>query len=110
MFNKKVLALLIAGFFLFTGPIISHAENTRLSQDGETGYVPVKDLGLDYIATESGRFLVTKDTKIYNTAAGEIKFRDIQKTCIVDIEYQRIDGQLTATTIFVKFPSEDRPL
>jgi hypothetical protein len=102
------LTLFIIGFVIFAGAAVSDAQNKIIANEGETGYSAITNLEQNYLSTADGRFRVLSSTKISNENAVEIKYRDIQKASLVDIEYKRISGELTALQIFVKSPPKEK--
>jgi hypothetical protein len=95
--------LLIIEMVILTGALVSYGENRILEPEGETGYVAIKNIGQNSLTIDNSRFRVSGETKIYDTEGSDIKFKDIQKPCKVNIQYQSRNGELTALVIFVKF-------
>jgi hypothetical protein len=106
--KKACFALLIVGLVIFAGAAGSDAQNKIIANEGETGYSAITNLEQNYLSTADGRFRILSSTKISNEDAVEIKYRDIQKSSLVDIEYKRISGELTALQIFVKSPPKEK--
>jgi virulence-associated protein VapD len=106
-YNKMMRLLLIVGAMILLGAGLSYAEKKAAGAAGQTGYTIVKNIDAYYLITDQGRFYVSEDTEIYNQDAVKIKFSDIKKSCVVDILYMRIDGELNAMEIIAKTKPEE---
>ncbi|GEM_PF-6511445 len=105
--NRMICLLLVTGAIILLGAGFSHAEKKAAGTAGQTGYTAVKNIDAYYLITDEGRFYVSEDTSILNQDGVKIKFSEIKKSCMVDILYMRIDGELNAIEIIAKIKPEE---
>jgi len=99
---KAYLIFLIIGLGILSAAITPCiGANLSASQD-ETEYSMVKGVGNDYLTTTDGRFVITKDTKIYDENGSEKRLSDIKVSSIVRIAFKRTGGQLISSDIVIK--------
>lgn len=108
-FNRLFYTLLTIVLVFLAGADASYAGGKILGDAGRTGYDEVRYRGDNYLTTDYGKFIISEDTEIYNQDAEQIKFKDIKKTFMVDIQYARMNGQLMALEIIVKIKKEELP-
>lgn len=104
--RKAFYPLVITVTMMLVAVSLSYAGSKILGTSGETGYSAVKYIGEHYLITDDGHFKVSEDTRISNEYAEEINLSDVKKTCMVNIQYARVKGELTALEIMVKFMEE----
>ncbi|MBN1626083.1 MAG: hypothetical protein JW944_06115 [Deltaproteobacteria bacterium] len=105
---KKLFYLLTATVLIFLAVAApSYGGGKTLGDAGRTGYDEVRYRGDNYLTTDYGKFIVSEDAEIYNQDAEKIKFTDIKKSFMADIQYVRTKGQLMALEIIVKIKKEE---
>jgi len=106
-FNRIFYSLPTIVLVLLAVATVTYAAGKILGDAGRTGYDVVRFRGDNYLTTDYGKFIVSEETEIYDQDAERIKFTDIMKSFMADIQYVRTNGQLMALEIIVKIKKEE---